>query len=237
MDRPTRFVLLGHARVGSNVLLRSMAMHPEIVVASEVLHYNAAVREECCRGNRRNLLFKDGEDGARFLDERVFAAPGREGIRCCGFKLFYDHARFDASVKTAWDYVRSQREIRIIHLIRRNLLESLISLRIALVTGKWAHRLNSIGIPTGVPPFRIDPADCHEYFNRIVSWENWAASALDDHPLLRIEYESDTCRDFSGTMDRIFGFLGVAPFDAPLMLRKQQTRPASRPVKRLRKRI
>ena len=223
--RPLRFVLLGHARVGSNVILRSLAAHPEVAIVSEVLHEKASVRELCGRSKHHRVFYQAGDDGARFLDEQVFLSTGPDTVRSCGFKLFYDHARFDEGCRKAWDYVLGERDIRIIHLFRRNLLETLISLQVALRTGKWSHRVDAHSAPLQAEPFRLEPHECQYYFARVTSWQSWAEHVFAEHPRLCIDYQNDTCRDFSGTMARVLHFVGVTPAEVTTILRKQQCMP------------
>jgi len=226
-DRPTRFVLLGHARVGSNVLADGLNQHPEIAMLGEVLSETERVRRE---SGRRRTPYQTGWDGASYLDEKIFPKCAPEGTRACGFKLFYDHGRFDDHSRTAWDYLVRERDIRVVHLNRQDWLASLISLKVALITGEWSRAVDSHALPSSADPFRLDPRECHEYFDRIARWRKWAGEALAGHPILPVGYENDTCRDFPGTMARIFEFLGVAPFEATASLRKQQTRPPAEQI-------
>jgi LPS sulfotransferase NodH len=232
-DGPARFVLLGHARCGSNLLLRALIEHPEVRTAGEILTSFEQVRKISWFDVRasawrqpRAEAYQTGQDAAKFLEEHMFGAPQVDGIRACGFKLFYDQARFDASVRTAWDYLLSH-DIRVIHLVRRNLLYALISLEVARRTDEW-HRLVEQGAAScpSIPPFELDVAACHQYFDNVTAYRIWATQALARHDVLYVEYEKDVCADFPGTMMRIFDFLGVSRQRPRPGLLKQQTKTA-----------
>jgi hypothetical protein len=156
----------------------------------------------------------------------MFGSPQVDGIRACGFKLFYDQARFDASIRTAWDYLLSH-DIRVIHLVRRNLLYALISLEVARRTDEW-HRLVEQGKASfsSIPPFDLEVTACHQYFDNMTAYRIWATQALARHDVLYLEYEKDVCADFPATMARIFDFLGVSRQHCRPGLLKQQTRTA-----------
>jgi LPS sulfotransferase NodH len=169
-----------------------------------------------------------GEDGAEFLDTKVFGHRPCRNIRCYGFKLFYDHARFDQYSATAWDYILSHHEIKIIHLIRRNLLHALISREIALRTQQW-HRLieDANPLPPPLPPFALDPEMCRRYFEQIVTWRTWADEAFAKHPVLTVQYETELCTHFEATASRVFEFLGSMQWYSRPGMVKQQAIPAS----------
>lgn len=133
----TNFIVLGYPRCGSNLLLSSLGGHPQIRIIGEVLSHEAKIRAEAWERvdpskwpASRGAGYQLGEDGAAFLANKIFPAGPIRNLRCFGFKIFYDHAQFDDHVSTAWDYLRSS-DIKVIHLIRRNLLYSYISFLVA----------------------------------------------------------------------------------------------------------
>src|SRR5882757_756143 len=83
-----------------------------------------------------------GGDAGKFLDQFVFYHHQREPV-AVGFKIFYEHCREDADAQKAWSYLIADQGIRLIHLIRENLLESLLSLVIAESTNEWARLVGS----------------------------------------------------------------------------------------------
>lgn len=225
--RPLRFILLAHPRSGSNLVSYSLAAHSQIAMLSEVLSQWPNVRTRCAKGPRHSAWYEEGADGATFLDQKVFLQQAPRGIRACGVKIFYDHARFDPLVKTAWDYLLNDREIRVIHLQRKNYLDCKISLDVALQTGQWLLENREEGKRAVVPPFAADPDDYEFYFNQLHAAQTWASRAFTHHAVLSLEYERDLLDAFPETMARVFDFLGLAGEVPESRLLKQAGRPAS----------
>ena len=232
------FVILGHARCGSNLLMRMLGEHPEVRVSGEVLRPDvltgetdgwgwAALNLAAWAGHARKP-YAQGQDGYEYLDRTVFGPPWAEGIRASGCKLFYDQGRWDDSVLTAWDYVL-QSDVRVIHLIRRNLLDSLISREIAERTNSWIQLIEhgSEGAPP-LPPFRLEAEECHRYFDRIGSWRAWAAAMLPGSRVLTLEYERDLCAEYARTAVTTQRFLGLTSRGSKPGMHKQQMLPPSR---------
>jgi LPS sulfotransferase NodH len=223
--RPRRFIILGHARSGSNLVAYSLDAHRQVAMLSEVLSDIADVRDRCRRSARHAAFYNLDEDGARFLDNKVFLHRAPLGIRACGFKIFYDHARFSPAVKTAWDYLVADPEIQVVHLKRRNLLHAKVSLDVALVTNQWTLERNVE--QKLVPAFRADPVDYKYFFYRFHSYREWATNAFSRHRVLELDYERHLCADFPGSVARLCDFLGLAPGTASPPLRKQASLPPS----------
>ena len=183
------------------------------------------------RGLDENRYYRDGQDAARFLEDCVFYNHYWEPV-AVGFKLFHHQARNDENGRKAWDYLVADKDIRVIRLVRRNMLESMLSLRIAYQTNEWARLKNASRSEVLVPdPLHISPTECEDYFNEIEQFQQWTRDAFSEHQLLEIEYESDVCRSFQNTMHRIHDFLEVPRRRAQKMLQKQaQRKPAEQIV-------
>jgi len=221
--RPIRFILLGHPRSGSNLVSRSLETHSQVAMLSEVLSQWENVRTRCWRGTKHSAVYEDGMDGAQYLDERVFLQRAPWGIRACGFKLFYDQARFTPAVKTAWDYIRQDRDIRIIHLKRENLLDSRVSLDVALRTNQWLVESKDANTRKTVEPFAADIRDYQHFFDNILSAQQWVAQAFTGHPVLELEYARDLCAAFPASIARVYSFLGVDPGSGEQRLAQQRS--------------
>jgi LPS sulfotransferase NodH len=231
------FIVLGHQRCGSNLVFRALVEHPEVRMLGEVLARNRAIAPGAS-GSANPLAwanppiegYKLGEDGAAFLEQRIFAADAVPNRHAFGFKLFYDHARWDSSSRTAWDFLASH-DIRVIHLIRRNLLYALISREVAERTDRWNHRPTDKTPPPPPPaPFALDPMACKQYFDEITACREAAYKTFAHHKLLSIEYERDLCDNFKATTRRVFEFLDVTPVDSEPRLIKQQKLTAAQQI-------
>ncbi len=232
LSATTNFVVLGHARCGSNLLLRALATHPQIRMAGEVLAKEGHIRK--VSWERVNPLawpkprgdgYQAGEDAAAFAAERVFSSTSFDNVHAFGFKIFYDHARSDDAIGTIWPYL-IQNPIRIIHISRRNLLASFVSNEVAQKTNEW-HLAVGAGTPAAaqVPPFALDPFLVQQYFDEMTKWRAWADQAFANHNVLRISYEDDLCGNFEATANRVFEFLGMMPWVSRPALQKQQSLP------------
>ena len=203
---PTRFVLLCHARTGSNLLLRALEYHPAVADRGEALIHEEATRIAVAAAEPHPYCpYRQGRDAAGFLDDEVFRCAD-PAVTVAGFKMFYEYARWEPEMRLAWTYLVEHRDIRIIRLDRHNLFDCLVSHRLAEATGAWLQEIGS-ATPVEPPLLWLDPGECHDYFDRIVTWRLWADRAFQAHPVLALEYERDLCGDFDGTVSRVFQFL------------------------------
>jgi len=140
-DRPQPFVLLSKQRSGSTWLMELLDSHPRIDVYAElfnasgygrprvgrnrdILYWNSYVALHPARGRMERL-----RRYFQYLDEEVFRKrPGKQAV---GFKLMYNQA---ASELGALAYL-CVRNVPVIHLIRRNYLDAILSEEAALVRG------------------------------------------------------------------------------------------------------
>jgi LPS sulfotransferase NodH len=229
--RPVNFVLLGHPRCGSNLLLRALAEHPQVRMVGEALAPDPHIRKFAWSWAKPDFDgYQSGQDGGQFLEHAIFAKPPLENVTAFGFKLFYDQARSDEFIQTAWDYILSH-DIRIVHLVRRNLLYSLISFETAERTQRWHHVIENADekFPP-FPPFALDPAVCRAYFDNVTGWRNWVKEKFATRSVLTVEYEKDLCTDFRRATFAVFNFLGVLRWHLRPGLIKQQTVTASQQI-------
>jgi LPS sulfotransferase NodH len=238
MTPPTRFVLLGHPRSGSTLVTLALQQHPDVRMFGEVFHveflnrliayrWGVTGRPSLLRSRERTEAWvcTEHHDGAQFLDDLVYGDPSPDRPDAIGFKLFYDHARHGRTA-SAWDYLREQRDVRVVHLVRANLLECLVSTRTAELTNVWEVDEDE-GTPGQPPPLRLTATECTEYFERLTTLRDRADGdlGLSHRQVLEIEYERDVHHDFDSTMRRVQHFLGVPAATLPMRLRKLSTRP------------
>lgn len=215
-----KFILLGYSRSGSSLLNFALREHSEIEMYGELFNPNQEVRQKFF--HVRNSSYLDGTDAALFLKDTVFYERDRsEKQKAVGFKIFYYDLRNDNEARKGWNYLLSQKDIHVIHLIRRNLLECLISHKVAMQTEQWLLEKSSKTKFVEVAPFRIEVERCKGFFENVFAWQEWATRSFQDHPLMTVEYEADICLAFPETINRIHDFLSVSPYHAPMLLQKQ----------------
>jgi LPS sulfotransferase NodH len=216
------FVVVGRSRVGSNLLRGLLNAHPAVVSFGEVFRDVASFDWDHTgyfqSGAMRALLARDP---AGFVDGKVFGRYPR-WVRAVGFKLFYYHAR-QAGFARVWDYVESRRDLRIIHVKRRNILQTHLSRRRAALSDRW---VDTSGKPGLEPPVTLDYEEVRRDFEQTRAWEETADRAFARHPLLPVHYEQ-LAADRAGEVARLQEFLGLAPHPAEPATFRQATRPLS----------
>ncbi|MEH2069543.1 MAG: sulfotransferase [Nostoc sp.] len=213
-----KFIIVGYSRTGSSLLQFALREHPEIEMYGELFSFKEEVRKNTPVGNSSYL---DGTDAALFLKDTVFCERDRQKQKSVGFKILYYQAREDNEARKAWKYLLSQKDIHVIHAIRQNLLECLISREVAMQTEQWLLEKSSKTKFVEIAPFRIEVERCKCFFESVFAWREWATRSFQDHPFMTVEYEADICLAYQETMNRIHDFLSVSPYHAPMPLQKQ----------------
>jgi LPS sulfotransferase NodH len=128
----TRFVLLSTQRSGSTWVIDTLNSHPSVIAYGELFLQNG---EGCPPWGGRNMVFyetylrqmqgqanrpRESNPFLRYL-ETVYTA--REGNEATGFKLMYGQA---GAYPDLYSYIAANR-ISVVHLIRRNSLDIILS--------------------------------------------------------------------------------------------------------------
>jgi hypothetical protein len=133
-----RFIILSYPRTGSNMVASSLNSSPKITCFRELFNafsgfidFHVDGYDDSSADDRalRNADFK------KFLQQRIFCQHPTE-IRAVGFKMPHVHFRFFPGLL---EWLVGDRELRVLHLKRRNLLRMLVSLRIARATRGWVE--------------------------------------------------------------------------------------------------
>jgi len=168
-----RFVVICAPRTGSYMLTHALNYSPHIVCFGEV--FNRMVKHVDYRvagyrmhdSQERELRDSDFE---RFLHERIYAEHD-EKVGAVGFKAPHNHfwaLRQQAVLK----WLLAEKDVRVLHLQRRNVLRRLLSERIALETGGWinysGHTLASLRDPSVVMKALKQPRRAIRILRRMV---------------------------------------------------------------------
>ena len=201
----TPFLILGRSRVGSNLLRGLLNAHPQISAFGEVFRDKTSLDWDHTgyfQSDAMRALLQ--RDPVRFVDAKLL---GRypAGIGAVGFKLFYYHAR--SGVEAAvWTYLRDRRDLKVIHLTRRNLLETHLSRKRAALTDRW---VDTAGQPDRAPvTMQLDYEECLKDFEQTRAWEEDCGRFFDGHPTLDVHYER-LADDYEAESRTIQAFLGV----------------------------
>jgi len=215
-----RFVILGRSRTGSNLLRGLLQSRHDVTVHGEIFKNPEAVEWGTDRFSAaRRTLLRYRTDPARFLESDVFRRVPL-AIKALGFKLFYYHAQQHPG-KLVWDYLRTHREIRVIHIKRHNILRTHLSRIRAEQSNSW---VDVEGRARPAQPVELDFADCEQVFVRTRAWEQEYDRFFSDHPLLEVIYE-ELAADHHREMERIQEFLSLELLEALPQTHKQSSDP------------
>jgi len=126
------------------------------------------------------------------------------------------------------ELLKSQQDIKIVHLKRRNYLKTLASIRFASLTKKYAVREQTKTVDNFSIELTAD--ECEHEFSRIRQWERLYDDIFKDHKILEIYYEI-LVTEQGRECDRILDFLSVPRRTLTTGLKKLRKRPLSEVVK------
>jgi LPS sulfotransferase NodH len=238
-----RFMVLGSARTGSNLLLSLLSAHPHIKTYGELFNLDMLPKAS---------LLEVLDDPAAFLRRKVYQDHKLE-IAAVGFKMFYDHLTRDYFIKlvdvsgaalqlqekytqfssfiesnyawevlderfrATWEFLRADQSLAVIHLQRRNMLHTLISLKQAYMTSQWWSLKSG---PQTISSVHLDPGECCRYFQKLNDSAADADTAFAEHPKINVTYE-DLIEKQQDTLQRIFAFLKVPCESVTTRMKKQ----------------
>lgn len=219
----TPFIIGGMPRTGSTLLTLGLGQHPDVQVYGELFHPVAAERH-----GSHAIPAKDGgrisfdeakDDAIAFVKAHVFSNPS---IGAAGFKLFGSHVQC-AGTERIFARLKDEIEgLKVVHIIRSNYLDVLVSERMAKATGQW-QRKPSEPAPQ-YDPARIEPERVLRFFeamrNADATFRNVFAGSY-----CAVHY-ADLSLHFKQHMSRVFEFLGVRKFDVAPKIEKQIRTPA-----------
>jgi LPS sulfotransferase NodH len=210
-----RFLLLGAARSGTNLLLGLLNSHPACFGGGEVFN------SEHVKANTVPWKLKLDLPEARLAELRMsdpvafldllFRCGFMHEFTRVGFKLLYNQSYSQGEdFPAVLSYLAREKSVRVIHLKRRNLAARLVSERQALQTGIWAHSVGSQHIAP--PPVQITPRDLVESISRITARQSEYDRLFAGHHVLEIRYEDLAARPLA-TAKRAMQFLGLPTTD------------------------
>jgi len=250
-DNYTRFVILFYARTGSTVLAHALNSHPQIICFREVFNwFHGDSHVDYAVDGYDDDSAEDGglrrADPVAFLEKRIFCQHPPI-TRAVGFKLGYTHCEPLFGFPAVLDYLVQDRQIRVMHVRRRNMLKSLASEKLAEITGEYL-RLGAAIRLSSIPKAFIHPArafervrvlvaqnlrqarkpttvslsveECRAYFEGTRAAIAHHEELFRDHDKMQVLYE-----EILSSRDELFAgaqsFLGVEPQPLTVDLRKQ----------------
>jgi len=243
-DNGTKFILLGTARTGSNLLLSLLNTHKAVKAHNEIFNLDALSPDNL------NLALTDS---VGYIKKR-FAMNDTDSA--VGFKLFYNHLSFQYFNKPfqecdtnldlksridelnvligaysrqtiahnfskAWEFLEHQKTIKVIHITRANRLNTYVSLKTAYLTNSW---MNWKGDEARKTKIKLSRDECESYFTAIEKKEFEFNARFRLHPMIRLTYE-DLSTNLQQCADKAFEFLGVPTCSVKTRLKKQIQHP------------
>jgi len=219
---PTKFAVITRGRTGSNLLLSLLHSHPRVRQCGEIIGEYALQQPDL----KKEIL----DLGPVLHVSLCFKRTGFESA--VGIKVLY--YQVENSYGQIWgldglpdvmDFLKSQQDIRIIHLKRRNRLKTLTSIHVAALTNNYrevknqSERVDNIKIS-----LTID--ECQQEFRNIGQWEKLYDDAFQDHKILETYYEN-LVAERQAECDRILDFLSVRRRILTTPMKKQLKSPLS----------
>jgi LPS sulfotransferase NodH len=200
------FIVLGHARTGSNMLLSMLRSNPHVLVRGEVF---ARVKPDAIHATV-----------AHTLQGRV---PRNVGASGC--KVFYYHPLGDRTGEL-WRELDAIPDLHVVHLRRRNVLRTIVSREIADQQDEWLQTRPQEAVPAERKRVSMTVEQVRNGVDRIEGLEREAAQRFSNRPLVEVCYE-DLVSSPAPEFHRITDFLGVPPADPAGKTLRQNPEPLS----------
>jgi LPS sulfotransferase NodH len=247
-----RFVLLSTARTGSNLLLSLLSRHSAIKTYGELFNLDTLPRADLLEALEAPVMylrkkvykthrpetaavgFKMFYDHLTqdYFDKMVDVSDASKAVQDT-FRKFaafieanYDGPTLQRRFRDAWEFLIADKSLAVIHLRRRNSLDSLISLKTAYMTRQWWSLKGSDALR---PTVHLNPDECRRYFDKLETAAEQADVAFGGHRKLDLSYEG-LVADRDDVLRRIFAFLGVPYEPVSTRMKKQNLVPPSQSV-------
>lgn len=178
------FIVLSRSRTGSTYLLDLIRSNSQVVVRGEVFR-------------RRGLL-------PHWVLLKVIFGNYPSSVSAVGFKIFYYHPN-GSNDETIWQLLKALPEIRVIHLVRRNVLRPVVSRHLATARKSWAMTKSSVQVQR---PIVIDPAKILDELRAMRALEAKRLALFESSQVLEITYEGLVSQP-QKTIADVGGFLNV----------------------------
>ena len=196
-DDYVRFAIVCTSRTGSTWLHTLLNSHPAVQSYGQIIN----------KYHKQNLVPE--------LDEMVYY-PHPKLIKAVGLKIFYG----DESIQynKYLEDVEKRKEIKIIHITRKDTLAQFTSLKLSERTWQWSKSRAGDRSEKIV----LDPQEYEEFKVERLAAVEQMRQRFSQHQALEITYE-DLRDNLEGTTLEIQRFLGVAPRKLFSALRKQSS--------------
>ena len=190
--RDNAFMISCAARSGSTYLVHLIRSHPDLFFHGEILagekvngllgEYEKKLQENPAL---RDVLFQEREKNpALFLYKYGFDTQGYKGV---GFKYKTDESLLDEYRQRTEAVVRDK-DIKIIFLLRRNLLAQYVSHQVVLQQTGQTFAVHEEDVPQ-IDKLTIDPQKCIVYIKNVINRQKQVEKMFLMHRTFHIRYE------------------------------------------------
>ena len=203
----TKFILIGLGRCGSNLLKFALKQNRQIYMIGEYFNKNVHPEAQSQDGGKRG---------------RDFFAEVHAGVKAQGFKIFLHQAGKEPA-RLIWDYLCNDRDIRVIHLIRKNTFKRILSHEVANMRGQWLHDSTGTNdlVISQPPEWWLEKLQLDD------DREKQLVARFKKHSVMPIYYE-DLVSEWDIVTDEVQVFLGVDPKKVGKKTKKQEQLPLSK---------
>ncbi|WP_299656324.1 Stf0 family sulfotransferase [uncultured Tateyamaria sp.] len=164
-------------------------MHNLAACPKTKIHFEPFNQHEEKRAEVDGKKCKTSASSAHFLNNRVFSsAEPTETIEC---KLFFFHCREDARSADIWQHLKDRRDIKLIFMNRRNLLDRHLSDLRAQKSGIWhpKNRKNWTDDYAEAVEVKVDIQRMMHQLNSLYATLHNIKADFENHDLLEVTYE------------------------------------------------
>lgn len=214
----TKFIILCRSRTGSNLLLNQLQFHENIRMFYEIFSQDQSPKEfwDYINYDIQNVINFKQNDPIKFIETFLFREMPLN-VKAVGFKLFYYHAQ-KAKTQEIWQYLQDYQELKIIHLVRKNLLQTYVSQQIALTTNSWY--LKSGQQVKSNPAIALDYEQTIKAFEETKKLEAENDTFFQNHQIIKVFYE-DLVKNNRSEIAKIQNFLNVKPTPVSISTKKR----------------
>jgi|GEM_PF-2509288 len=223
-----KFILVGHPRTGSTLFRELMNQNPQVQMYSELFHPNELERKttHAIPTDQGTIYYNNPkEDAFDFLKREVWNYKNSERYDAVGFKLFSERVqtegteRFFARIKDEFG------DVKIIHLVRDNLLDVWVSRKLAEKSGVWRLQIDAQrDAYDKVDRIDIDPEELGKFFENTSMMTDFFRRHFSGTGYIEVNYDKLVATP-QNEIDRMHRFLDVLPHSVQIHLQKQNKRP------------
>ena len=218
-----KFLIAGMPRSGSTLVATTLAQHMNIVIHGELFHPVTSERagSHSIKKSEGKIRFFDPkiENYIDFLKNEIWNRKFADKA-AVGFKLFGEYVSSYDDRELFSTIIENFPDLKFIIIWRENLLDCLISRKVAESSGIWMKYSNDISKDNLARKISIDPDFAIKFFENYSQIKFFLANISRNTKCFILDYEDFVSR-FDTKSDEMFEFLGVNPAPVSMAIKKQ----------------